>query len=282
MPEYISNKKIKDETPPEQGMSFWEHLEELRAHLFRSIAAIIVFAIAAFIGKSFVFDHIILAPKNTDFITNRALCKLGELLSVDALCIGRLNLHMQNISMSGQFMTHIYVSLVAGLIVAAPYVIWELWRFLIPALKPKEKKYSRGAVLISSVLFLLGVLFAYFLIVPLTINFFGTYQVSADVPNQIQLNSYISTVISVTLSVGIVFELPIIIFFLTRVGIVTPAWLKKNRKVMLVIVLVASAIITPPDVFSQILVSVPLLVLYEMSIRISERVYKKREEALAA
>jgi sec-independent protein translocase protein TatC len=282
MHEEISNKKAQ--LPPkntEAEMSFWEHLEELRSHIFRSMAAILVFAIAAFIAKKYVFDYVILAPKSENFITNRLLCKLGDLVSVQSLCIGKLNLTIQNISMSGQFMTHMYVSIVAGLIIAAPYVIWELWRFIMPALKTKEKKYSRGAVLVSSLLFILGVLFAYFLILPLTINFLGTYQVSQDVANQINLNSYISTVVSVTLAVGIVFELPILVFFLTKVGIVTPAFLRKNRKYMLVIVLVVSAIITPPDIFSQILVSIPLLGLYELSIAISERVYRRRQSELA-
>ena len=281
MQETISNKKKKQEPPEEKEMSFWEHLEELRAHIFRSLAAVLVFAIAAFIGKKFVFDVVILAPKSEHFITNRLLCKASELLSIDALCIGNMNLSMQNINMSGQFMTHMYVSIVAGLVVAAPYVIWEMWRFIMPALHPNEKKHSSGAVLVSSFLFICGVLFAYFLIVPLTINFLGTYQVSADVPNQISLNSYISTVMSVTIAVGIVFELPILVYFLTKVGVVTPSFMKKNRKIMLVIVLVVSAIITPPDIFSQILVCIPLMGLYELSIKISQRVYKKKEAELA-
>ena len=280
MHEEISNKK-QNKPKQEKEMSFWEHLEELRMHIFRSLAAILILTIVAFLNKRIIFDYIILAPKDMDFITNRFLCQLGEILSIDALCIGRLNLSIQNINMSGQFMTHLYVSLIAGLIVAAPYVIWELWRFIMPALKQKEKKYSTGAVAVSSLLFLTGVLFAYFLIVPLTINFLGTYQVSQDVPNQINLNSYISTVVSVTIAVGIVFELPIFVFFLTKVGILTPAFMKKNRKIMLVIVLILSAIITPPDVFSQILVCIPLVGLYELSIRISEKVYRQREVELA-
>lgn len=280
MHEEISNKKENKPTQ-EKEMSFWEHLEELRMHIFRSLAAILILTIVAFLNKRIIFDYIILAPKDTGFITNRLLCQLGEILSIDALCIGRLNLSIQNINMSGQFMTHLYVSLIAGLIVAAPYVIRELWRFIMPALKQKEKKHSKGAVAVSSLLFLAGVLFAYFLIVPLTINFLGTYQVSQDVPNQINLNSYISTVVSVTIAVGIVFELPIFVFFLTKVGILTPAFMKKNRKIMLVIVLILSAIITPPDVFSQILVCIPLVGLYELSIRISEKVYRQREVELA-
>lgn len=280
MHEEISNKK-KNEILPEKEMSFWNHLEELRKHIFRSLAAVLVFSILAFIGKKFIFDVIILAPKDSGFITNRLLCRLGELLSVDALCIGKLSLSIQNINMSGQFMMHLYVSMVAGLIIATPYIIFEMWRFIMPALHPNEKKYSKGAVAASSLLFISGVLFAYYLILPLTINFLGSYQISPDVPNQIQLNSYISTVVSVTIAVGIVFELPILIYFLTKVGIVTPSFLKKNRKYMFVIVLVLSAIITPPDVFSQVLVCIPLIGLYEMSIKISERVYKKREAELA-
>lgn len=285
MAETISNKKPNklppQQSPEENEMGFWDHLEELRGHIFRSLAAVFILAIGAFIAKSFIFDHIILAPKSETFITNRLLCRLGDMLSIDALCIGRLNLSMQNIEMSGQFMMHMYVSLVAGLIIAAPYIIWELWRFIMPALKPKEKNYSRGAVFFSSALFIAGVSFAYFLIVPLTINFLGTYQVSPEVPNQIQLNSYISTVVSVTIAVGIVFELPILVFFLTKVGIITPMFMRKNRKFMLIIVLVLSAIITPPDVFSQVLVCIPLIGLYELSIKISEKVYKQRELELA-
>ncbi|MEZ5198557.1 MAG: twin-arginine translocase subunit TatC [Bacteroidales bacterium] len=253
MPEEFSNKK-KKQPPAEKEMSFWEHLEELRAHIFRALAAVLVLAIAAFISKKFIFDYVILAPKDGDFITNRILCKISDILSIEALCIDNLNLTMQNINMSGQFMTHMYVSIIAGFIVAAPYVIWEMWRFIMPALHPNEKKHSSGAVVVSSLLFITGVLFAYFLIVPLTINFLGTYQVSPDVPNQISLNSYISTVMSVTIAVGVVFELPILVYFLTKVGVITPDFMKKNRKIMLVVVLTLSAIITPPDIFSQILV----------------------------
>ena len=283
MQEKLTSKKEnpKPSDPTEKEMSFWDHLEELRAHIFRSLAAIVILAIVAFIFKGIIFDLIILAPKDSDFITNRMLCKLGELLSVDALCIDEINLVLQNINMSGQFMMHLYVSFIAGLIVAIPYVLWEVWRFIMPALESNEKKYSKGFVLISSALFLTGVLFSYFVIVPLTINFLGTYQVSESVANQIQLNSYVSTVVSVTIAVGIVFELPILIYFLTKIGIVTPQFLRKNRKVMLVMVLVLSAIITPPDVFSQVLVSLPLLGLYEISIRISDRLYKKQQAELA-
>jgi len=166
--------------------------------------------------------------------------------------------------------------MIVGLVAAFPYVIYEIWSFINPALHSKEKKYSGGAVVASSLLFILGVLFSYFIIVPLTINFFGTYQVSDVVENSISLDSYISTVVSVTFAVGLVFELPIFVYFLTKIGIITPSFMKKNRKYMLIVILTVAAIITPPDVFSQILVTIPLYGLYELSIGLSNRVYKRR------
>jgi sec-independent protein translocase protein TatC len=279
--ETVTNKKKKDPTKNEKEMSFWDHLEELRWHLVRSIAAILVIAIIAFLNRHLVFDQIILAPKDSGFITNRILCQLSEYLNVKALCLDNLSLSIINIRMSGQFLTHMYVSIIAGIILAFPYIIWEIWRFVKPALYTQEKKYSRGAVLVSSLLFLVGVFFSYFLIVPLTLHFLGTYQVSGNVENTISLSSYISTVVSVTFAVGIVFELPILVFFLTKIGVLTPDFMKKNRKYMIVILLLLSAIITPPDIFSQIMVVIPLMGLYELSISISKRVYRKRLMELA-
>lgn len=277
--ETTTKKKSKPE--PEKEMTFWEHLEELRWHLLRSIIAIIVLGVVAFLNRHFIFDTVILAPKDSEFITNRLLCKAGEFLGLPNLCIDNLSLNIINIKMSGQFMVHMWTSIVAGIIVAFPYIIWEIWSFIRPALYPKERKHSTGAVLISSALFITGVLFAYFLIAPLTINFLGTYQVSDFVQNQVSLTSYISTVVSVTLGVGIVFELPIFVYFLTKVGMLTPDFMRKNRKYMIVILLIISAIITPPDVFSQVLVVIPLMGLYELSISISKRVYRKRRIEMA-
>jgi sec-independent protein translocase protein TatC len=274
MPEVNSTKKEK---PVEKEMSFWEHLEELRGHIVRSVIAIVVLAVVAFLNRTFIFDVVILAPKEADFITNRLLTKVAELLSIPSLRMDGLNLQIINIKMSGQFMIHMMISFVAGVIVAFPYIIFEIWRFVGPALRSNEKKHSGGAVFVSSFLFISGVLFSYFLIVPLTIHFLGSYQVSDFVVNQISLSSYISTVVSVTFAVGITFELPIFVYFLTKVGILTPAFMKRNRKYMIVILLTVSAIITPPDVFSQILVCIPLFGLYELSIKVSKRVYKKRE-----
>jgi len=283
MEEVHSSKKNKNKSKPQkvQEMGFWDHLSELRGHLIRSIIALLIFAIVAFIGKKYIFDLVLLAPLEPDFITNIILCKLGTFLSIESLCFGKVDLILQNIQMSGQFMMHMYVSIMTGLIMAMPYIIWEIWRFIVPALHSKEKSHSRGAVFVISFLFTLGVLFAYYIIVPLTINFLGNYHVSDTVDNQIHLNSYISTIVSVVIGVGLVFELPVFIYFLSKIGIVNPAFLKKNRKIMIVIVFTLSAIITPPDIFSQVLVSIPLLILYEIGIVISKRVVKKNEEKMA-
>jgi sec-independent protein translocase protein TatC len=264
----------------EKVMTFWDHLDELRAHIFRSLIAVVILAIVAFLNRHFIFDSVILAPSSSDFFTNRALCKVGEWLSLNALCIDDMKLEIINIKMSGQFLTHMYISIVAGFIFAFPYVLWEIWRFVQPAMLENERKYSKGGLFISTFLFLSGILFSYYLIVPLTVNFLGTYQVSESVTNQISLSSYISTVVSVTFAVGIVFELPILVYFLTKIGVLTPDFMKKNRKYMFVILLILSAIITPPDMFSQVLVVLPLIGLYELSIRVSTRVYRKNYEAV--
>ncbi|MCF8303144.1 MAG: twin-arginine translocase subunit TatC [Bacteroidales bacterium] len=267
--EHNDNKGFRGE------MTFWDHLDELRGHLVRSVIAILILAIVAFLNRHLVFDQLILAPKDSEFLTNRMLCKLADWLAVDALCIDNLSLDIININLSGQFLTHLYISVAAGVILGIPYIIWEMWRFIMPALYPNERKNSRGAVLITSLLFFIGVLFSYFLIVPLTVNFLGTYQVSDAVANQISLKSYINTVLSVIFAVGIVFELPVLIYFFTRIGIVTPDFLKRKRKYMFIIILALSAIITPPDIFSQVLVGIPLFGLYEVSIYISNRTTRK-------
>ncbi len=268
------------QSPPEEEkvMSFWDHLEELRWHIMRSIIAVLVLAVVAFLNRTIIFDYIILAPSTPHFITNRVLCRFGEIIHVSSICIKSLHFQIINISMSGQFLTHMYISTVAGFILAFPYILYEIWRFVKPALYDKEEKYSRGGVFISSLLFLLGVLFSYFLIVPLTVNFLGNYQVSSSVMNQISLKSYINTVVSVTFAVGIVFELPILVYFLTKIGVITPEFLTSNRKYMFVVLLTLAAIITPPDMFSQIMVVIPLVGLYEVSIKVSKRVYKKVQQ----
>lgn len=257
-------------------MSFWDHLEELRWRIVKSVSSIVVLGIVAFLNRDILFDKIILGPSTSNFVTNRMLCKIAEKFSIDGLCMNNLDLQIININMSGQFLIHLYISIVAGAVLAFPYILSQVWGFVKPALRSGETRQSHIAIAASSMLFFIGVIFSYYLIVPLTINFLGTYQVSETVANQISLNSYISTVVSVTFSVGLVFELPLFIYFLTKMGLVTPSFLKKNRKYMLVVLLVVSAIITPPDVFSQIMVCIPLMGLYELSILLSQRVYEKQ------
>ncbi len=261
-------------------MSFLEHLEELRWHIIRSALAIMVFAIAAFIMKDFIFDTVILNPRNPGFWTNRMFAKLAELTHSDALRINEKALELISIKIADQFMVHFMVSIIAGFILASPVVFYEVWRFIKPALYDNEKKYASGAVFFTSILFIMGVLFGYFLIVPLSIHFLGTYNVSSDVTNQINLRSYIGSVTSISLASGVVFLLPIFSFFLSKVGLLTPTFMRTYRKHSYVVLLLLSAIITPPDVFSQVMVFVPLFFLYEVSIFISKQVNKKREKEL--
>lgn len=263
-------------------MSFLEHLEELRWHLVRSVFATLLFMIAAFISRRFIFDTIILKPKSPDFFTNRLFAHLGAWLHKqigtppDVLNINSTPLEIVNIDMAGQFTSHIKVSLVAGLIMASPYIIWEIWKFIKPALYEKERRYARGGVFFTTLLFLLGILFGYYLIAPLSIHFLGSYNVSPEVANTIKLNSYISTITSVTFASGVVFELPIAIYFLSRIGLVTSNFMKKYRKHAYILLLILSAVITPPDVFSQILVCIPLIALFEASIIVARSIERKR------
>lgn len=267
-------------------MSFLEHLEELRWHIIRSLIAIVVMMIVAFVFKNVLFNNIVLAPKNATFFTNRLFCEFGHYLAQhinlknpDILCINTKPLNLISIKMAGQLTTHITVAMVAGLILAFPVIIREFWLFFKPALHSNEAKHARGAVLASSLLFFTGVLFGYFILAPLSIHFLNSYQISSDVVNQINVRSYIGTLTSLCLATGIVFELPIIAYFLTKIGIITPSFMRKYRKHAIVVIFILAAIITPPDVFSQTLVAIPLLILYEVSIFISARVMKQKEKA---
>jgi len=268
----------------ENEMSFLEHLEVLRWHIIKSLISIFVVAIVAFIFKDILFNKILLAPKSPDFITYRLFCKVAEAVKIPRLCIQTVPMDLISIKMSGQFSMHIMVATVAGLIVAFPYIFYQFWRFIVPALYPKEQKVARGAVAVSSLLFLLGVFFGYFIITPLTVQFFSSYSVSDAVTNQINLISFVSSIASILLSAGIVFELPILVYFLSKIGLITPKFLKKYRKHSLVLILLLAAIITPPDIFSQLVVSLPLFLLYEAGIVISRRIEKKRikQEAVNA
>jgi sec-independent protein translocase protein TatC len=255
-------------------MSFLGHLEELRWLLIRSSLAIVIFSIVAFHFDDIIFNKILLAPKNAEFFTNRMLCRFGDFLvnqygyifHSNNLCINKHSFQIINTNMSGQFQADMWISLIAGIIIAFPYIIWEIWRFIAPALYQKERKSARGAVFAISCLFLIGVMFGYDIISPLSVNFLNTYSVSTQIQNMINLNSYFSTIASVTLASGLIFELPIFAFFLAKAGVISAAFMRKYRRHAIIVLMIIAAIIAPPDVFSMMLVATPLYLLYEISI----------------
>ncbi|MGJ8666505.1 MAG: twin-arginine translocase subunit TatC [Patiriisocius sp.] len=261
----------------EKEMSFLDHLEELRWHLIRATIAVVIVACVVFLMKSFIFDTLLFGPKNPDFPTYRLLCKISNLMGLEeSFCFQDQAFRIQSRTMAGQFSAHIWTSITLGLIVAFPYILWEFWRFISPGMKGNERRTSRGFIFSASFLFFCGVLFGYYVVTPLSINFLGSYQVSEQVFNDIDLSNYTGLVRASVLASGIIFELPIIIYFLTKIGIVTPEFLKKYRKYAMVLVLILSAIITPPDIASQVIVAVPVLILYELSIFISKWVLRKQ------
>ncbi|MBK5286093.1 MAG: twin-arginine translocase subunit TatC [Bacteroidia bacterium] len=261
-------------------MSFMGHLEELRWHLVRSVSAITIIATVLFFYKDFLFDDVLLAPKNQNFLTYRLLCSLSHWLDLgDSLCIQAMPFSLISIELSAQFTTHMWVAFIGGLIVSSPYVLWETWLFIKPALYEKERKYARGIVFYTSALFLTGVLFGYYIITPMSVNFLGSYQVSEEVKNTISLDSFISTVTTLSLLTGLVFELPIVIYFLTKIGIMSPKFMRTYRRHAIVVILILAAVITPTsDATTMMLVAMPLYVLYELSIIVSARVIKNKSK----
>jgi len=271
-------RKMQEE--PEE-MSFLDHIEELRWNIIRSVIAVLVGTVLAFVFKDILFDQILFGPKRTDFWTYRALCDLGQwIYSDDRLCITEFGFKITNISMSGQFTSHIFLSFIAGIILAFPYILWEIWRFVKPALDAKEKAKTRGVVFYGTLLFTSGLLFGYYFLSPISVNFMGSYQVSSEVENYINLDSYLSFVSSLSFGSGLLFELPLAIYFLAKVGIIGSDFMKKYRSYAFLIILVISAIVTPPDVASQILMTGPIYGLYEIGIWIARRVEKRRAQDL--
>ena len=248
----------------------------------RSVGAIFVFAIAAFLANSFVFGTVLLGPSRLGFFTYQALCDISQMLDSPLLCIEKLPFTIQSRTMTGQFAVHITSSLAIGFACAFPYSFWEIWRFVKPGLHDNEQDVSRGATFGVTALFMLGIFFGYFVVTPLSVNFLSNYQVDPSIINEIDITSYINTVVAITLACGIMFQLPMVVFFLSKVGIVTPDILRTYRRHAIVIIVLIGAVITPPDVFSQVLVAIPVSLLYEASIIISRRVEKKRARELEA
>ena len=266
----------------QEEMSFVDHLEELRWHILRSVLAVLILGIICFIYRDFMFDKIILGPIQNNFVTYGWFCKLGHMIGAgNSLCMPAIDIKMQTTTFGGQFISSITISFVMGFIVAFPYVFWEFWRFLKPALKPGELKNTRGAIFWVTFFFLLGVAFAYFLMAPFTFNFLANFKIGTQnlIETKPTISDYIDNMMDITLGCGLAFELPIISFVLTRIGLITPTFLKEYRKYAYVALLVIAAVITPsPDWMSQTIVVLPLIALYELSIIVSKRVAKKAED----
>ena len=264
----------------EKEMTFLDHLEELRWHVIRAALAIMVLMFAAFAYIREIFDYILFAPAKVDFIFFKWMCSLGNLVgAVETLCVTDLPFKVQSRNMTGQFMMSITASFVIGLIVAFPYVVWELWSFVRPGLQLKEKKFSRGAVFAISGLFLIGVAFGYFILSPMTIWFLSTYQVSSMIVNEFDITSYVSTVASLVLGCGLLFQFPVVVYFLTKIGMVTPQLMRTYRRHAIVVIIILGAVVTPSaDPFSLAIISLPLYFLYEISIFTSVVVLRKKRK----
>lgn len=257
-------------------LSFWEHIEELRKILFKGLIVVTVFTIVAFVCKNILFD-VVLAPSKPDFITYRLFCVLGQMLYID-ICPETFEAHLISTQLASQFMVHLSMSFYFGLIIAFPYILYLLFRYISPALYEHEKRYSMRVVFYSFFLFLFGVLLNYFVIFPLSFRFLITYQVSSDIPNTIMLTSYIDTFTMLSLMIGIMTEQPIIAWLLAKLNILSAKFMRRFRRHVVVVLLIIAAIITPTaDVFTLLLVFVPIYLLYEVSILIVGRVVKQKD-----
>lgn len=277
---YEFKDENQDENEPESElkgseMSLIDHLEELRWHLIRATIAVGILMVVAFFNIKFIFEYVLIAPAKTNFWTYRQLCALGEYLGTkDALCIQKISFELQSRTMTGQFMMSITASAMIGLIIGFPYVFWEIWRFVKPALYKKEQKVASGAVFWVSLLFIFGVVFGYYIVTPLSINFLANYQIADSIKNQFDIVSYLSTVITLVMGCAFLFQLPILVYFLAKIGVITASFMRRYRRHAIVVILILAGVITPPDVFSQIIVSLPLWILYEIGINIAANVEK--------
>ncbi len=271
---------IKDKGKNIEGeMSFFDHLEILRWHIIRSVIAVAVFATLAFSFYDFVFNKVIMGPKNLDFWTYRMMCKAGEILHIDGFCVDKIPFNIINTEMAGQFMLQINSCLITAVALGFPYLLFEVWLFIKPALTDIERRSARGFIFYATFLFVLGMLFGYYIVVPLSINFLSNVSLSAEITNQITIDSYLSTIATLSLGCGIVFLLPILIFILSKLGIMTPEFMRASRRYAIVIILIIAAVITPSaDVITMLTVSAPMFILYEISIMVSANVKKGKEQ----
>jgi sec-independent protein translocase protein TatC len=258
-------------------MTFFDHLDALRPHLVRGVVVLGIAVVAALVVSPWIIDRLLFGPAQPDFVSNRLLtCAARFFGSASGYRAGAFELDIINTRMTGQLSLYMVVAFASALIATLPYLLWELWRFVRPALTDGERRRTRWFVFYVSLCFFTGLLFGYYVIVPLSVNFLMTFQASGAITNLIDVGSFLKTVVSISLGCGLLFQLPILVWFLARMGIVSARWLRKYRRHAIVVLLIFAAVVTPPDVVSQILVSIPLLALYEISIRIAARTYRER------
>jgi sec-independent protein translocase protein TatC len=271
--------KLFNRNPGQSEMSFIEHLEALRWHIVRSVFVIVVLAVLAFLKIDWIFENVIMGPLHKDFLSVRVLCKLSHLLHMgDTLCLAAASVQLQTTAFGSQFISSITIAFVCGFIVAFPYVFWELWRFIRPALSARELKSTRGSIFWVTFFFLMGIGFGYYLLAPFTFSFLSNYKLgySGMLITRPTLDDYLDNLLDILIGSGIAFQLPLVSYVLTHIGLITPNFLRTYRKYAYVAILFIAAVITPsPDWMSQTIVALPLILLYEISIRISVRVEKE-------
>jgi sec-independent protein translocase protein TatC len=274
--------QLTDEEIDQEGkeMSFLDHLEELRWHIIRAVGSIFLFAIIAFIFIEDIFRVVVMGPKNPNFWTYRMMCKLADATGYADLCVTKLNFELQSLGVSDQFTMAMTSSAIIGLCFAFPYAFWEVWRFIKPGLRNVEKQAARGAVFFVSLLFLMGLLFGYYIVSPLAINFLANFQITPEIKNQFDITSYIGILVTLSLGCALIFQMPMVAYVLSKVGVLTPKFMREYRKHAWIVILVVAGIITPsPDIYSQVLVALPLTLLYEVSILVSARIERARLKA---
>ncbi len=253
-------------------MSFLDHLEELRWRLMRSAVAIIIFAVVIWIYQKEIMENVFLIMIDPNFITFQLLC---EYLNV---CIDKIPVNFQSMTLSGQFSYALMMSIMGGAVLSFPYIFYQLWSFVKPGLKFKERKMAKGIVFYVSILFFMGILFGYFVVAPLSVQFFGAFQITDQIKNDFTISSYMSTILSTVFYTGLFFLLPVVTYLLVKIGLFTPEFLVKYRKHAVVVILILAAIITPPDVISQVIVTIPIYLLFEISVLVAKRVAKNQKD----
>lgn len=267
----------------EAEMSFFDHIDVLRKHLLRALAVVLVLTAGAFYFTDFIFNTIIMGPKNPNFWTYRMMCKLVEKFPAigSDFCITKIDAKIINTEMAGQFTLQLNSCVMVGIILGIPYLLFELWLFIKPALHENERKSASGFVAFASILFFLGILFGYYMICPLSINFLTNFTVSPEIQNTFTIDSYLSSVMTLTLGSGVIFQLPVIIYILSKLGVMTPAFMRASRRYSTVLILIVAAVVTPTaDPYTMMIVALPLFLLYELSIYISANIERKKNKEL--